>query len=106
MKGNLSLFAIVFLTICLVGFAIGWITPTPAVHAANHTHPVMNISSPSEKEAMPHTLSAQPVAFVLIGLACVLLGMMAVSPLLIDDPVLRREAGISIERRSGEENSP
>ncbi len=76
----------VVLTLGLVGFAFTQIVPAGTVHAADETHPALSSAGPSDKEAVPLTHSAQPVVFVVTGLVCVLFGIAAISPLLIDDP--------------------
>jgi len=94
MKKNLSYLAIILLTVCLVGFTSDQIVPKSTVHVTGEAQPVLSSRGLSPKEALPLTLSAHPVAFVVIGLIGVLVGLLAVAPLLIDDPALRKKAGI------------
>ncbi len=85
MKKSLTLLVIVVLTICLVGLAVERIVPASMVQAAGESDPALRSAGPAEKEAVPVT-RAQPVVFVVIGLVCVVFGIIAVSPLLVDDP--------------------
>lgn len=94
MKKNLSLLALVLLLVCLVGFVFNQIVPNRALHAAGEMHPVTSSAGPFEKESVPLTRSAQPIVSVVMGLICVLFGILAAVPLLVDDPALRRKAGI------------
>ncbi len=96
MKKYLSLLTIIVLTICLVGYVFDRISPASTVYAGSETHPVMSSAGPSETEAVPITRSVQPVVFIATGLVCVLFGILAVYPLLIEDPAqLLREANRS-----------
>ena len=94
MKKKLSLFAIVALTICLVIFAFGRFEPASPVQAASKTHLALIGSGSSEEKAISRICLRHPFMFVVAGLVFVLLGIMAASPLLINNPALRREAGI------------
>ena len=87
MKKKLSYLAIVLLTVCLVGFAFDRIVPAGSVHAANETSPVLSSAGTAETEAVPRAPSAQPVVLVVTGLVGALFGVIAVSPLVIGDPV-------------------
>ena len=97
MKKILSSIAIVMLIICMFGFVFVRLIPSTTVEAAAGTHLSASIAGP-ENQTAAISFSPTPVVFVLAGLACALFAIMALSPLLIDDPALRREAGISLER--------
>jgi hypothetical protein len=100
MKKNLSLLAIVLLAICLVGFAYDRTVPAGTVHAAGETDTTSGSAGPTAKllktnmDSVPLTLPVRPFAWVVTGLVCVLSGIMAIAPLLIEDTALRRGAGI------------
>lgn len=97
MKKILSSIVIVVLMTCVFGFVFERIIPGTAVQAAAGTLSSASSTVP-EKHSAALSLSTTPVAFVLAGLALALFVILAVSPLLIDDPALRREAGISLEK--------
>jgi hypothetical protein len=86
MKKNLGLLALFVLAACLMDFAFDRILPAaPVAHAASDAHPVLSSAGPTGAPAVPLPLSAQPVAFVVTGLVCVLFGILAVAPLLLND---------------------
>ncbi len=88
MKKKWSYLFIILLAIFLVGFALDHITPASPVHAAGVPTPSLRGAGPSEteKESVSPAGSAQPVVFVVTGLVFVLFGVIALSPLLIEDP--------------------
>jgi len=96
MKKILSLLTLLGLSICLLGISLDRIVPASTVNAAPLSPPVSVSAGSSEQQAVSLRLSAQPVAFALTGLECLLFGVIAISPLLIDDPALRRGAGIDL----------
>ncbi len=81
-KRNFCLLVIVVLAICLAG----GIVPPAAVSAARDGGPALSYAGPSETEALPLARPTQPVVFVVTGLVCTIFAMIAVSPLLIDEP--------------------
>ena len=81
-KRIFCLLVIVMLVICLVG----GIVPLATVSAAGDSGPALSYAEPPETEAVPLTPSTQPVVFAVTGLICALFAMIAVSPLLIDEP--------------------
>jgi hypothetical protein len=97
MKKILSSIAIVMLITCVFAFVFEWGIPGITVQAAAGTH-LLSSSAGPENQAAANSFSTTTVAFILAGLACALFAIMALSLLLIDDPALRREAGISLER--------
>ena len=89
---NLGLLAIVMLTICLMSYALDRIAPASIVHAAGETQPSISQARPAERAAsIPLIPSTQPVVSIVIGLVCLLFGLIAVSPLLITDPELNSQ---------------
>ena len=94
MKKNMTFLVIVVLSICLVGLAAERIAPVHTVHAASENHLVMNSASQSINGTAPRPHAIPPIVFIAAGLVCALFGIVAVSPLLIDDPdKLLHEAG-------------
>lgn len=85
MKKTVRLIAAAVLTLCLVGFALDRVLPTNAVHAASQSAPALASANPVDKQPVPLTKSTQPEALI-VGLVCVLFGIAAISPLLIDRP--------------------
>ena len=84
---KLSLLALAVLTLCLLGLAFGQFASAGAVaQAANETQLVLASAGPSEKQTIPATRLAQPIAAAATGLVCVLFGIIAVAPLLLGDP--------------------
>ena len=100
MKKNLSLLFIVLLAVCLIGFTLDRIVPAKALQVVSETHSVSGSAGFSDKKAVLLTRSAQPVEIIPIGLVCALVAMMTVAPLLIDEPGLRRRAGIYLSNAS------
>ncbi len=85
MKKNITLLAVLVLTICVVGVAVERFIPASPVKAASENHPALSSAGPAEKDAVP-VKHAQPVVFVVTGLACLVFGLIAVAPLLVEDP--------------------
>jgi len=84
-RRKLRLLAIVALTIGLLSFAVDRIVPASlVVSAASETHVALSDAGSPQKEAVPLTRLAQPVAIVVTGLVCLLFGVLAISPLLLD----------------------
>jgi len=100
MKKTLSYLTIVVLAIFLVGFAFDRIVPANTAHAASEIQPALSNASPSEKEAVPPSHLAQPVVFVVIGLVCVLFGILAISPLLLDEPSQLLQKAVQAEMKN------
>ena len=86
MKKKLSFLAIIVLTLCLVGFAVDRIIPASTVHAAGETQVGLSSAGPVEKGDAAVTRPAQPIVWVVIGLVCAIIGIIAVSPLVIGEP--------------------
>ncbi len=88
MKKNVRYLAIIVLAIILVGFALDRLAPASSVHAAGFPTPALNSTGPSETEkgALPPAGATQPVVIVVTSLVFVLFGVIALSPLLIEDP--------------------
>jgi hypothetical protein len=111
MKKNFSYLAFILLTICLMGFVFGRTIPTSVLHTASEPHPVLGSANLTVNETVPLALSAQPAAVVIIALISVLVALMATVPLLLDDPALRKGAGIylgvngSSDDHAGEDGS-
>ncbi len=87
MKKTLSFLVITVLTICLVSFAFDHIVPASPVHAAIETQPISSSADPAQTQVLRPGPSTEPVVFIITGLVCGLFGILAVSPLLIDDPL-------------------
>jgi len=86
MKKILSYLAIFVVSIFLMGLAFEWIVPASMAHAASETQPRLSNASSSEKDVVPPAHPAQPAVFVVTVLVCILFGIIAISPLLFDDP--------------------
>lgn len=63
------------------------IVSASTVHAASETHTVVSSADNSEEEAVSPPPSTQPVVIVITVLVFVLFGIIAIFPLLFDDPV-------------------
>jgi hypothetical protein len=84
-KRRLRLLAMVVLTIGLLSFAVDRIVPASRVaNAASETNAAWSDAGSPETEAVPLTSLAQPVVIVVTGLVCLLFGVLAISPLLLD----------------------
>lgn len=82
MKKKLVILAIALIAVCLTVVAYDRVVPAAAVHAAcAQSYQVAN-PIPSPQEAR----TAQPVVLVGAGLVSVLLGVLAISPLLVGEP--------------------
>jgi hypothetical protein len=97
MKKILSSIVIVVLMTGMFVLVFERIAPGTTAQAAAGTLSSASSTVPEEQPAA-FSLSTTPVAFVLAGLVFALFAIMALSPLLIDDLALRREAGISLEK--------
>lgn len=86
MKKNLRFLAIMVLVIFAAGLALEPVIPAHPVQAAAEQPMQPAVINPSEKEAAPVAPSTHPVIPVVTGIVCVLFGVIAVIPLLIDDP--------------------
>lgn len=94
MKEIFRFLTLVVLSVCMVGFALDQLTSTSTAYAVGEACPELSSARPSEKEILSITGSLHPVILIAAGCACILSGIIAILPLLIDDPVLRKEAGI------------
>ncbi len=89
MKKNLIfIVAIVILTLGLVGFAFERLAPASPASAASETLQVSNSAIPAEIASAPVEPLAQPVICVVTGIVGVLFGILAVAPLILNDPNL------------------
>jgi hypothetical protein len=84
MKKTLSLLVIVVLAACLMSFAFGRMTP--AIHFISDTQRIVSGPGLAAPPAMPSAFLAQPVAVVVTGLVCGLFGLLALAPLLLNEP--------------------
>jgi len=107
MKKNLILLPLVIFAVCLTGFALDRVVPASRMHAMGESLPVLRDAVLLVKQSVLIP-ALQTIVIVIAGLECLLFGMIALIPLLVDDPTLRREAGIFIHgagfsHESGEE---
>ncbi len=78
----------VLLAIFLANFAFYRIAPVHTVHAGGETIRIALSAGPTGAEEKPSSSRpAQTVVFLGAGLVCVLFSVLAVSPLLLDDPL-------------------
>ncbi len=85
MKKKLAALVFVLLAVFLAILAYDRVVPAATVHAACAQSPQAASVSPSAHTALP-LVPAQPVVFIGAGLVSILLGILAISPLLVGDP--------------------
>lgn len=85
MKNKLSFLTIIIIITCMAGFAFDKFIPTSTVHASNLSHPAVSSAAPVEKETVPSGSASNPVISVVVGFVCVVFGVVAVAPLLVED---------------------
>lgn len=89
MKKNTGFLIVITLAVFLAGFAFDQLGPIIPVHALSESGLASSSMAPMEaaQETAPPAGSLQPAVFVIIGLAGVLFGILAFSPLFVEDPM-------------------
>ncbi len=86
-KKTLYTSLLVLLAVCLAGLAFAWTAPVRPVRAAGDSISTLSSAGPAEEETQPLPRPVQPGIFAAAGVVSGLFGVLAFSPLLLEDPL-------------------